>query len=103
MSERLEKLRASAQKDEERIQKLQDGLKIKKEKIRELENTELMNSLNALSAQGMAVSDIVSAIRSRNVNVLMTLMVDDNHDASVEKSGTSSAFSITTKEKNKNG
>jgi len=95
MSERLEKLRDSVQNDEAKVQKLQEDIKSKKEKIKELENAEIMNNLNSLSTQGMAVNDIITAIKNKDLDVLMSLM---SSNQSEEKSETSSAFSKINEE-----
>lgn len=95
MSERLEKLRDSVQKDEAKVQKLQEEIKSKKEKIKELENAEIMSNLNTLSTQGMAVNDIITAIKNKDLDVLMSLMSSKQAE---EKSGTSSAFSTIKEE-----
>lgn len=93
MSERSERLKEQIAKDEAKLLKLQEEVKVKKEKLRELENAEIMNNLNALSAQGMSVSEIVNAIRNNDIDVLVSLMASEENNNS-EKSGTSSAFSI---------
>jgi hypothetical protein len=100
MNERIAKLKESISTDKQRIVKLQDGIKEKEAKIRELENTELMNNLNALTARGYAVNDIVEAIKNRDVDSLVGMM-DISQEQSTEKSGTGSAFQIT-KEENTN-
>jgi hypothetical protein len=100
MNERIAKLKESISKDKQRIVKLQDGIKEKELRIRELENTKLMNSLNSLSAQGYAVSAIVEAIKNKDVDSLMGMMAV-SREQSIEKSGTGSAFQIT-KEENTN-
>lgn len=100
MSDRIQKLESSIQKDEEKIlalqesvKKLQEGIKGKKEKIRELHNTQLMNNLNAITAQGLHTDEIVLAIKNRDMDALFALLEENQP----EKSGTSSAFD-TTKE-----
>lgn len=95
MNERIAKLKESVSKDKQKIVKLQDGIKAKEEKIRELENTELMNNLNSISTRGFAVNEIVEAIKNKDVDRLMGMM-------ETEKSGTGSAFEIT-KGENING
>jgi len=93
MNERIIKLNESISKDEERVTKLQDGIKTKKEKIKELENTELMNNLNSISARGFAVNDIVEAIKNKDIQSLMGLMTTEpTQEQLTDKSGTSSAF-----------
>jgi hypothetical protein len=93
MNERVIKLKESISKDRQKITKLQDGIKVKEEKIKELENTELMNNLNSISARGFAVNDIVEAIKNKDVDSLMGLMAaEPPQEQLTDKSGTSSAF-----------
>lgn len=97
MNERIARLKESVAKDKERISKLQDRVKVKEEKIRELENTELMNNLNSLTAKGFAVNEIVEAIKNRDIHRLMNMM-ETSQEQSTENSGTGSAFQITKEE-----
>jgi hypothetical protein len=93
MNERIKKIKESVSKDEKRIIKLQDGIKTKKEKIKELENTELMNNLNSISAKGFDVNNIVEAIKNKDIHSLMGLMAaEPPQELLTDKSGTGSAF-----------
>jgi len=96
LNERVAKLRESIEKDDQRITKLQDGIKAKREKITELEQTELLHNLNSICAQGMAVNDIVEAIKNNDCDTLLSLMSPAIQKET--KSGTSSAFSTTKEE-----
>lgn len=94
MNERINKLKEAVTRDEEHIVKLQNNIKTNKEKIAELERTDLLNNLNSISANGIPVSDIVEAIKTKNLDVLVSLMSDEikpQTDAE-PKSGTGSAF-----------
>lgn len=96
MSERIEKLKKSAEKDEQHIQKLQEGVRLKREKIKELENAEILNNLNSLSAQGYPIDKIIAAIGERDADELLRLISDKE---STEESGTSSASIKNEEEK----
>lgn len=99
MSEKLEGMKASAEKDEQRIRQLQEKLKAKREKIRELENAEIMANLNSLSAKGFNMKEIIVAISRTDYKALKDLLADPA--AATQKSGTGSGFaSIIKEEKN---
>lgn len=92
MSERIEALKRSMERDEQRVLKLQEEIKVKKEKLRDLENTEILNNLNSLSAQGYPVGRIIDAIGNRDTDALMRLMTANKPPE--EESGTRSASQI---------
>ncbi|MVB10831.1 hypothetical protein CAFE_15290 [Caprobacter fermentans] len=99
MSERIESLNRAVERDEQKIQKLQETIKARKEKIRELENAEILSSLNSLSAQGVPVKEIIAAIGSKDADTLMELVAGNEPPSG---SGTGSAFQ-TIKEDMENG
>lgn len=86
MSERIEALKKAVERDEIRVQKLQESIKARKEKIRGLENTEILSRLNSLSAQGYPVKKIIAAIGSKDTAALMQLV----GKTTAQKSGTGS-------------
>lgn len=92
MSERIETLKKSVERDEQRVQKLQEGIKAKKEKIRGLENAEILSRLNSLSAQGYPVEKIIAAIGNKDAETLMKLIKEN--ESTAQKCGTGSAFQI---------
>ena len=96
MNERIAKFEESIKKDEQHISKLQEGIKAKREKITELKQTELLHNLNSICAQGMAVNDIVEAIKNNDCDTLLSLMSPAAQKET--KSGTSSAFATTKEE-----
>lgn len=98
MSERIDSLKRSVTRDEQRVQKLQETIKLRNAKIKELENAEILSNLNSLSAQGISVRNIIDAIKGRDTDTLMRLMCNDD---STGKSGTGSA-SINDKEDKEN-
>ena len=93
MSKKIESLKRSAERDEQRIQKLQESVKVRKEKIRELENEEILSNLNSLHTGGVPVREIVAAIRDRDAETLIRLV--EGGGPSAEQSGTGSASQIT--------
>ena len=99
MSEKLEVLKASATKDEERILKLQEKLKAKRGKIKEMENAEIMNNINSLSAKGFDVKGIISAIGRHNYAALQGLLTDSTSPIA-QKSGTGTGSAFQIKEEN---
>ncbi|QAT49145.1 hypothetical protein EQM14_04790 [Caproiciproducens sp. NJN-50] len=92
MSERTETLKRSLKRDEQKVIKLQEGIKFKKEKLRDLENTEILSSLNSLSARGFPISEIIDAIGDRDTDALTRLMAEN--ELSEKESGTGSASQI---------
>lgn len=87
MSDRIDSLKHSVERDEQRVQKLQEAIKSRKEKIRELENSEILSNLNSLSAQGLPIPKIIAAIKGRDADALIRLVSENAPD---EKSGTGS-------------
>lgn len=98
MSERIESLKHSVKRDELRIQKLQDTIKTRKEKIRELENAEILSNLNSLSAQGLQVQKIIAAIKGRDADALVRLV---SENSSIESSGTGSGSAFINNKEEK--
>lgn len=87
MSEQLKRLKNSAKADEAKIHKMQEALKAKQERIRKMEDEELLRSLNAISAgNGMKAADVVAAIRNRDFETITLLMEEQD----TPKSGTGS-------------
>lgn len=71
MEDKVTKLLDSITKDEERILQLQNSIKSKRAKMKELQETELLNNVNILTAKGFAVTEIISAIKNNDKNKLM--------------------------------
>ena len=102
MSEKLEGMKASAEKDEQRIRQLQERLKAKREKIRETENAEIMANLNLLSAKGLNVKGIIAAISQKDYDTLRNLLADPAAATQEGKTGTGSGFASIIKEEESN-
>ena len=100
MSEKLEAMKVSANKDDQRIRQLQEKLKIKRDKIRELENAEIMANLNSLTAKGLNVKGIIAAIDRKDYDTLKNLLADPAADTQESKTGTGSGFASIIKEDN---
>lgn len=91
MSERIEALKRSEERDEQKLQRLQETIKARREKIRELENEEILSNLNSLSTKGMPVKKIIAAIQDKDTSTLIELM---HAEEAATKSGTGSASQI---------
>ena len=89
MSERTESMKRTVERDEQRIQKLQESIRTRKEKIRELENEEILGELNSLSARGLSVRQIVAAMKDGDADTLFRLI---KAGEAADKSGTGSAL-----------
>lgn len=98
MSERIESLKRSVERDEQKAQKLQENIKARKEKIKEMENEEILSDLNSLSAKGISVKKIVAAIKDRDADTLVRLV--DGNESFTEECGTGSASQIMKGDKN---
>ena len=92
MSERLEALKRSIERDKQRVLDIQERIKVNQEKLRDLENTEILNNLNSLSSQGYPVGKIIDAIGNRDTDVLIQLMAES--ESSEKESGAGSASQI---------
>jgi type II secretory pathway component PulF len=97
MSERIEALKRSIQRDKQRVLSIQERIKANQEKLRDLENAEILNNLNSLSAQGYPVGKIIEAIGNRDADALMRLMAGNKLPE--EESGTGSASQIVKEDK----
>ena len=93
MSERIEALKRSIEREKQRVLDIQERIKVNQEKLRDLENTEILNNLNSLSSQGYPVGRIIDAIGNRDTDALMRLMAEN--ESSEKESGTGSASQIT--------
>ena len=91
MSERTESMKRTVERDEQRVQKLQESIRTRKEKIRELENEEILGELNSLSARGLSVRQIVAAMKDGDADTLFRLIKAGN---ATKKSGTGSALEM---------
>ena len=87
MSERTESMKRTVERDEQRVQKLQESIRTRKEKIRELENEEILGELNSLSARGLSVA----AMKDGDADTLFRLI---KAGEAAEKSGTGSALEM---------
>ena len=74
MSEKIKSMKRSVEHDEQRVRKLQESIKTRKEKIHELENEEILSDLNSLSAYGLPAKKIVEAIKNKDADTLLRLI-----------------------------
>ena len=80
MNEKIEKLKASIERDQQRIKVLQESITQKEKKLHQLELSEVMGKLNTIKTDRMDVLGIVEAIQNRDLESLMTLMEGDADD-----------------------
>jgi TolA-binding protein len=77
MSEKVEAMKQLNNKDRQRVRKLQEKIKDREAKIQEMEQAELMDQVNSLSAKGFDVKKIISAIQDKDYGSLMSLIKTD--------------------------
>jgi septal ring factor EnvC (AmiA/AmiB activator) len=77
MNEKIEAMKQSNNKDRQRVRKLQEKIKDREAKIQEMEQAELMDQVNSLSAKGFDVKKIISAIQDKDYGSLMSLIKTD--------------------------
>lgn len=85
MTDKTLKLVQAIERDEQQILKLQNGIKDKKLKIKELENSEILNNVSILTAKGFAVKDIIDAIKNNDkAKLIKYLSNSDTNPSSIE-------------------
>ena len=96
MNQRIIKLKAAVEKDKERIQRLQDKVKVNEEKTKEPQRTAIATTFSVAASKVRPVNEIVDAIRVKDIGVLMEPMTEQ--DNFKDKSGSTSAFEISKEE-----
>lgn len=76
----MEKINASIEKDELKISSLQEGIKQKKIKLKELEAAQILNNINSLNAKGKNVKEIIEAINNNDTQKLLTFINNNKGD-----------------------
>ena len=77
MNEKIEKLRAAIEHDQERIRAIQEGIAEKEKKLRELEVSEIQGKIMEIRSKNMDVWEILDAIRDKDVEKLMELTEEE--------------------------
>ena len=74
MTEKINKLKLSIKKDEERIEALTADIKKKRNQIKELEDEQIISTCNIIKANGVNINAVLSAIKNNNTEALQRLM-----------------------------
>jgi hypothetical protein len=78
MSEKTEAMKRSVERDEKRVQKLQESIRQRKEQIQKTENEEIIRELNSIASEGISTVKIVEAIKKKDAETLFRLVEKNN-------------------------
>ena len=74
MQEKIQKLELEIQRDSNRLEKQQEALKKKKERLEALKNEDLLKRVSKLQSDGISISEVLNAIEAHDLDYLQCLL-----------------------------